>query len=61
MLNQKFQATARQVILEEATPEAANLDDLFDEGIALLLNATGRVIVSGARKRTKTPTTFLSR
>lgn len=49
----KFQATARQVILEEAealVTLAANLDDSFDEAIALLLNATGRVIVSGMGK-----------
>lgn len=49
----KFQATARQVITEEADALiklAANLDSSFDEAIALLLQATGRVIISGMGK-----------
>lgn len=51
--NSKFLSTARQVISEEAdalTALAAKLDSSFDEAIALLLNATGRVIVSGMGK-----------
>jgi arabinose-5-phosphate isomerase len=49
----KFLPTARQVITEEAdalVKLAASLDGSFDEAIALLLNATGRVIVSGMGK-----------
>lgn len=49
----KFQETARQVITQEAdalVKLAANLDASFDEAIALLLQATGRVIISGMGK-----------
>lgn len=49
----KFQATARQVITQEAealVQLSENLDASFDEAIALLLQATGRVIISGMGK-----------
>ena len=51
--NSKFLSTARQVISEEADALialASQLDSSFDDAIALLLNATGRVIVSGMGK-----------
>ncbi len=49
----KFQTTARQVITHEAdalVKLAANLDASFDEAITLLLQAKGRVIISGMGK-----------
>lgn len=49
----KYLTTARQVIAAESdalTKLAANLDGSFDDAIALLLQATGRVIVSGMGK-----------
>ncbi len=49
----RFLATARQVITQEAAALetlAAQLDGSFDAAIDLILNATGRVIVSGMGK-----------
>ncbi|WP_019954235.1 KpsF/GutQ family sugar-phosphate isomerase [Yoonia vestfoldensis] len=48
-----FLATARRVILQEADALrdlSASLDDAFADAVALLLNAKGRVIVSGMGK-----------
>jgi arabinose-5-phosphate isomerase len=50
---EKFLATARQVITDEARAldaMAAGLDDRFAEAVQLILEARGRVIVSGIGK-----------
>ena len=51
--SEKFLATARQVITDEARAldaMAAGLDDRFAEAVQLILEAKGRVIVSGIGK-----------